>query len=329
MIKPGSQRGTIRPPRFGVMLPVFDSMGAGIPPVTETARMAEDLGFDTAWIGDHLFFHQPNYECLISVAFALAVTQELRVGSGVVLPALRDPVPLAKQLLTLEVASNGRLEVGVGVGGEFAPEWEAVGANRATRGVATSEFLDFFGKCLGGGPLDYTGTCISVNAPPFSPLPSEGQKPPVWVGGRSRRAMERATKYGTGWLAQWHSPRRVREARAELEVIAAAEGKSLPRVGMVVFVNVGSPAQARAEARSFVEQHHRLPFEKLEKWYLTGPKEHVASGLAELSAAGVEDFVLYPACEDPSTQFSELAEIRQSVLSSDSTPKGMSVSDQR
>jgi alkanesulfonate monooxygenase SsuD/methylene tetrahydromethanopterin reductase-like flavin-dependent oxidoreductase (luciferase family) len=87
----------VRRPGFGLALPVFDSHRTGFEPLADVGRRAERLGFDSLWAGDHLFFHSPNIECLVALAAVAGATEDITLGTGVLLPALRDPVVLAKQ----------------------------------------------------------------------------------------------------------------------------------------------------------------------------------------------------------------------------------------
>lgn len=301
---------------FSVTLPVFDSLGTGIPPVTESARRAEALGFDAVWAGDHLFFHQPNHECLVSIAMALAATDTLRVGSGVLLPALREPVTLVKQVLTLSLLSEGRFVMGVGVGGEYGSEWDAVGVDPRERGRRTDDFLEYYRACLIGEPVDFAGRTFEVSSPAMLPVPDASSAPPVWVGGRSDRALRRAVEHGDGWLSVWNSPSRVREAVETLDRFAAEAGRAdRPRIGMVVFVNVGEPATAETEAEAFVNGHYDLPYDRMSKWFAVGPEEVVAERLSALVDVGVGNLMVYPAAADPTTQYEAVARIRDELVS--------------
>lgn len=297
---------------FGVTLPVFDSLGAGIPSVAESARRAEALGLHSVWAGDHLFFHRPNLECLVAIAAAAGATTTLGLGTGVLLPALRQPIVLAKQLATLQIVSGGRLSLGIGVGGEFGPEWEAAAVDPSERGSRTDDFVDFFTLCATGDAVDFQGETFAVTCPPMRPMADE--VPTIWVGGRSEAALRRTARIGDGWLSVWSSPGRIREARAELDELAKEFQRPPPRIGMVVFVNLGALTEARAEAEEFVTKHYDLPFKKMDKWFLLGEVDQVAADVSELQAAGVDHFVIYPAAGDPSAQFEAVREMADLVL---------------
>ncbi len=98
------------------------------------ARQVEACGYDLLFSGDHLFAKGPNPDCLALLAACAAVTERVVIGTAVLLLPLRDPVVVAKQSATIDLISGGRFILGVGVGGEFAWEWEAMGVPREGRG---------------------------------------------------------------------------------------------------------------------------------------------------------------------------------------------------
>lgn len=300
------------PPRpgFGVMLSVFDSMGAGLPSVAASARLAEDLGFDSLWAGDHLFFHRPNLDAMIVLAAAAGATSRIALAPGVLLPALRHPVVVAKQVSSLAVLSGERLILGVGVGGEYPAEWDAVGVDLRERGARTDESLELLRTALGGGPIEHRSTHFDVRAPAMLPAPSTPDAVPIWVGGRSDAALRRTVRFGAGWITVWTSVRRLQEAQEQLAELVAQAGRTEPvRTALLVFASIGPKARARDQAEAFVRGHYQLPFEKMERWVLHGEKREIAESLAEFRDAGVEDFVVYPAAPDPSRDYEAVREV--------------------
>src|SRR5688572_21897476 len=124
---------TERPVRFGVEVPHrADLLGP-------LATGAEALGFDSVWIGDHVAFHNPTLDSLTALAYVAALTRRVRIGPCVYLLALRHPTIAAKMVASLDVLSGGRVVFGVGVGGEFAKEFEASGVPPRERGARVDE----------------------------------------------------------------------------------------------------------------------------------------------------------------------------------------------
>lgn len=171
--------------------------------VVEFARAAEDLGYSTAWLPDHVL--PPGefgatfggvYEPLVTIGYLAARTERLRLGTSVLIAPLRDPFLLAKQVATLQELSGGRVILGVGVGWSV-PEFEALGADYRRRGAVTDDALELLRHLFSGGSAPYDGRRFSYERGVFAPVP---QTPvPILVGGNSDAAIRRAARYGDIW----------------------------------------------------------------------------------------------------------------------------------
>ena len=189
--------------QFGVVIPHF---GRTAQPgaVEAVARAAEELGFDSAWASDHVIVpvgeeHVPAYyyEPFPVMAAAAAVTMRILVGVSVLVLPYRHPVTTAKALATLDQMSGGRIILGAGVGG-LQPEFEALGADYRRRGAVSDEYLDVMRACWTQDPIDFDGRFVQIRQ--MRALPKPLQAPfPVWVGGTSAAAIQRAALHGDGW----------------------------------------------------------------------------------------------------------------------------------
>lgn len=301
------------PPGVGVMLPISSVMSDDAFDIAAAARHAEGLGFTSVWVGDHLAFHVPLVDSTVALAVAAGATSTIRLGVGVMLVALRHPAWIAKQLNTLQVLSGNRLELGVGVGGEYAEEWRVAGVPREERAHRTDAFLDAAPKLLAAQDVS-VGSPYDVGIPPIQPA---GAVPPVWVGGRSDAATERAARFADGWLGLWASPSRVRRTRNRLGERAAAHGRATPGLGMLVFCNVDDDsARARGETDALLRAQYRLRLDQVERYTALGTIEQVAASLRELVDAGVTTLVLAPASKEWRRQYDRLAEVRELLKTS-------------
>lgn len=298
---------------FGVMLPSFDAFRRGRPPLLAGAALAEELGFDSGWVGDHLSFHPPVLDALTSLAAVAARTERLVLGTGVLLLPMRNAVWTAKQLATIAELAPDRLLFGVGVGGENPAEFEAAGVSTAGRGARLDEGLDIVGALLRGEAVDHPGPLLPTRSPVLEPVPDT--VPPLVVGGRSEAALRRAARRGDGWLGVWMSANRVATVGARLAELAVEYERPAPPQLLMVFVHVtdgpGGLDDGRAEVAGFVKGQYDLPLERLERWVLVGDVDHVARGLDELVDVGVKGFVLMPAASDPLEQYRRLARVRE------------------
>lgn len=292
-------------PHTGVMLPTSDPSGRGTADIAAAAIHLERIGAETIWAGDHLAFHTPMLDSTIALATAAAVTSTSSIGTCVQLIALRNPAWAAKQIATLQAVSRGRFVLGVGVGGENPAEWSAAGVPLRERGRRTDVVLGALPDLLGGHPT-HLGHPYDLDVPALLPAAT---MPPVWVGGRSDASMRRAARFGDGWLAMWVDERRVAAARARLDELALAEGRPPARIGMLVFLHVGGSTAERDAAGHFVGTQYRLPFEKVSRYVPVGDLDEVASHLAGLVEAGVDELVLLPATAEHRGQYDALGEL--------------------
>lgn len=291
----------------GVALPSIDALGAGSPILT-VARAAERAGLDHVWMPDHLVFHRPVLEAVTGLAAVAGATERVGLGFAILNPGLRSPVWLAKQLSTLDALAPGRLALGVGVGGEYAPEFTAAGVPVTGRGRRLDEILGLLPALLGGEAVAHDGV-VSVDCPGLAP--AVGELPPVLVGGRSQAALRRAARLADAWMPMWMDPETVAARRDELERLAAEHGRPAPGIVLVCFVHVTEDAAAgRREAAQLTRRQYGMDFERVERWTPVGTAEQVAGRLEAYRAVGVEGFVLTPAAADPVAQVARLAEVR-------------------
>lgn len=298
-------------PRIGVLLPNFDAVGSGQPlPIVPAARLAEELGFGAAWVGDHLACPAPGLDAPSCLAAAAAVTENVRLGLSVMLLGLRAPAWAAKILATIDHLSAGRLVLGVGVGGEFPAEFEASGVPVRQRGARLDDALHVIRDLLTGQPVDYKGRTISVTAPSLQP--AMAAPPPIYVGGRGDAALHRAARHGDMWLPMWLTPERIAERSQILADLADREGRPAPGTALLIGVHIDADrATARAEAELHVRGQYRMGLEKIEHWTLLNSVDGAVEQLEAYSQAGVEEFVFMPLGREPLTQYERLAEVRE------------------
>ena len=229
--------------RIGLVLPPTGDP-ADVP---DTARRAEEQGFDLVASGEHVLFGSPTPNAFVTLAAAAAVTTRVRLLSAVTLLPLY-PAPLAaKMAATLDRISGGRFELGIGVGGENPVEFAACGVPVRERGRRTDEALDVLVTLFAGEPIDVDGTPATLD-----PLPIQRPRPPVWVGGRSEASMRRAGRAGDVWMPYLGSPDRVARGLATAREEAERHGRDPAEVTGAYFAWTAvdpDPAVARRRAR--------------------------------------------------------------------------------
>ncbi len=288
--------------RWGVLLPTFDPHRLGGPPrVAEAARLAEGLGFDAVWAGDHLHCPAPVLDAPTCLAAAAAVTQRIGLGLSVLLLGLRQPAWAAKQLATVDALSGGRLALGVGVGGEFPDEFAAAGVPVGERGARLDAALAVLDDLLTGR-----------STPALEP--AMAAPPRLYVGGRGAPALRRAARVADAWLPMWLEPDALAARAEQLEALAAAEGRARPDLALLVGVRVdGDAARARAQAERHFRGQYGLDFARVERWTMLGDAATVAERLDGFHAVGVGEIVAMPVGDDPLDQYERLAAVRQAM----------------
>ena len=178
-------------------------------PMVDVAALAEDLGYESLWVGEHVVLPEPRtpgsplaastplLDPVVTLTYLAAATRRVRLGTGIIILPQRNPLVLAKELASLDVVSGGRLLLGIGVGGLQA-EFEALGVPFADRGRRTDEHLDAMRALWEMDRPAYQGRLVAFSAVDAHPRPV--QRPlPVLVGGHSDAALRRAVERGQGW----------------------------------------------------------------------------------------------------------------------------------
>lgn len=196
----------------------------------EQARLMESLGFEYMGAGEHFMRGRPpgpTHAALPLLAVAAGATERMRVVSSVTLAPFYHPLMLARMTATLDIASGGRLTLGVGVGGEFPMEYENAGIDIHGRGRRTDECLNALRQLWTQDDVSMRGRHYTLDSATINPKPTQEPHPPIWVAGRREAAMKRAVKYGDGWLPYFYSPDRYRDSVAKIEGYAREENRDL------------------------------------------------------------------------------------------------------
>src|SRR6185436_12511941 len=204
----------------GLRLPSFaiGERTASLAEMGAYLRRAEDLGFDSAMLIDHLLIAPPAYRVAwlepVALLSALAgLTRTMRLGTLVLVLPFRDPVALAKEWATLDVLSGGRSILGVGVGWNEA-EFEALRIPHRERGRRTTEMLEAITALWSGDNVSYEGRYYRFEHLTIEPKPAQKPHPPIWIGGGTQPSekiygqgvdtvqpvLRRIAKYASTWV---------------------------------------------------------------------------------------------------------------------------------
>jgi probable F420-dependent oxidoreductase len=266
------------------------------------AELAEELGFDSVWAGEHLSFVNPILDLGVALATFAAVTERIMLGAGVLLLPLRHPGVVAKQAASLDYVSGGRLLLGVGVGGEGPKDFEAAGVPIGERGARADEAIAALRALFGGAPASHAGRFFRFDDVSIRPGPAQPGGPPILVGGRSEAAERRAGVLGDGWLPYLISARRFAAGLERVRGHAVAAGRDPDRLlpAVVLFALVGDDGDvAREEARLHLSSRYGMRFEphQIERLCVVGTPSECVERLREYAAAGVRHVSFNPCAE--------------------------------
>jgi alkanesulfonate monooxygenase SsuD/methylene tetrahydromethanopterin reductase-like flavin-dependent oxidoreductase (luciferase family) len=267
------------PLHLGLILPNYGE-GLEAERLAACAVAAEESGFDSGWVTDHLLVpeeHAQVYgsiaEALVSLGFLAGRTRRLRLGVSALIVPARNPLVALKQLTTLDFLSGGRVVTAVAAGW-MEGEFETLGAPFAERGRLLDEWLDLAAAAFEGMPgrVRYQGELLSLDDGWLAP--GLARSPELWVAGVSRATLRRARKTGV-----WHP---VALAPGELRALADGfDGRIVLRIS----------AYFSAEPKAGEDERGRHAIE--------GPPEWIAERLAEYVEAGCDGFVVNLGHEAP------------------------------
>ena len=171
---------------------------------------AEEMGFDSVWVTDHIIvphvipdrgdivYRHDMLEPLALLTHLGAVTKRVNIGTSVIILPYRNPVIMAKAIATADVLSAGRVIFGAAVGW-MEGEFQALNAPFADRGKVSDEYLKLLKELWTSPTPTFQGEYFQIDQVSFSPMPVQQPHPPIWIGGRSRRAVRRAVALGDFW----------------------------------------------------------------------------------------------------------------------------------
>ncbi len=273
--------------QFGVTIP--NNWGIEDPQqVLAMGSVAEELGYDSIWVMDHLFNNgyirerlddKPYYHPLATLSYLAGTTKRVRLGTSVLVLPYHNPVELAKYTATLDHMSGGRVTLGVGVGA-MTEEFAALGVPFRQRGALTNECIAVMKELWTNPDPSYHSSRWNFSELKFSPKPVQKPHIPLWIGGSSPGALRRAATMGDGWHPSGMSPEEFSAGREEVRTLAAAAGRDPDALTMSIRVEVeahGRPSSQRAQNRS------RLPGDNVDQ---------MIDGISAYQSAGVDHIVL-------------------------------------
>jgi len=301
---------------FGVLLPTREAVMSGHPetaPLLTMAERAEASGFDSVWIGDSLIA-RPRHEPLTLLAAVAARTKRVRLGTAVLLPALRNPVVLAHVVATLDRVAEGRVILGVGIAADapaIRKEFAAAGVPWDRRVGRYLETLEICRALWSRDGVSFSGKHFTLDNVTMEPKPHRPGGPPIWIGGSGPTALRDAARFdawfptgpGVDFFAE-HFPR--------IQAAARAAGRAPDAVTGAAYVTLAleaSPAAADERLHGFLETYYGAPARTIMARQATyaGPVEGCVEWLQRWIDAGARHISLRFAGGDQLAQVDDAA----------------------
>ena len=278
-----------RPLQFGINL---------FPHQWQDISRIEELGYDSAWTSEHIFFYFPTFDALTSLAAMAARTSRITLGTAVFLLPLRPAALAAKEIASVDIISGGRLIFGVGVGGEYPKEFAAVGVPVKERGARTDEAIQVIKRLFTEDNVTFDGRFTKLDGVTLMPKPPQRGGPPFWVAGRSEAAIRRAGRLGDGYLPYLFAPDRFRTSLAQVRKEAEKAGRDPESIsaGIYQFICLADTyEEAREIADADLSRRYNQPFKNVvDRYVVMGNADDCVRRLSDFAGAGARHFILVP-----------------------------------
>lgn len=250
------------PIKFGLDVGIY-GQAATRETILELTALAETSGFESVWLADHVIFparfdskypysatgafpmdmtREPLLEPIATMGVLVGATQRVKIGTAVLVMPYRNPVLLARMLVTLDVLSAGRTMLGAGVGW-LAEEFAALDARPFTaRGQVTDECIEIVKRICQGGEVTFQGEHYQLDPLVSSPGSVQRPHPPILIGGTTNAALRRVARLGDGWLSTALRPDRVGERLNTLQELCKAQDRRFEDLSLShkFFINIGT-----------------------------------------------------------------------------------------
>jgi len=268
--------------KFGMMVPHYHKFPSK-KAITEVAEKAEELGYDSLWLADHIGVPPSTptglaevfYEPLMVLSYLTAITNRVFLGTSVLILPYRNPLFLAKAIATADQLSNGRVILGCGIGW-LKEEFEALGVPFKKRASLSNEYLRILKEVWTNDDPKFQGKYFRFSDVKFLPRPVQKPHPPIWIGGMSEGAMQRAAEFGDGWHPIYLTPSTAKPACQQFREMVLRKGRDPEKIPIVLRVAL---------------QIHKKPEPHSGKYPLVGPVSQILENIQKYREAGIDYLV--------------------------------------
>jgi len=295
---------------LGIAIPqVFLDQPVDMDLVQSFVRRAEELGYESIWVQERMIGDTPTLEGLSLLCYVAAITRKVRLGTSVVVAPDHNPAHLAKQFSTLDNMSNGRLTIGIGLGGR-RQNAEVLGGATERRVRYLTESLAVMKAMWEQSEASYDGCFWKLDGETMEPKPVQKPHPPVWFGGRHPDALRRAVRLGDGWMGAGSSSteqfkQHVSILHEHLEA-AGRDPNTFPISKRVYIALDDDESRAEGRLREWFGRHYGSA-DMGSQVSVRGSVAKCAEGLEEIVDGGAQMLMLNPVFD----QMDHLEELRK------------------
>jgi len=261
---------------------------------------AETLGFHSAWVVEQIVGSIPSLEPIELLTYAAAVTTRMRLGTAVLLTALRDPVHTAKSLTTLDHLSGGRLMVGIGLGGQPAV-YPAYGLKAERRAERFAEGIRVMKRLWTEPRVTFEGEFFKLQNLPQEPKPLQKPHPPLWFGAHHPDALKRTAELGDGFMGagSLSTAKFADEVKLLRQLLAEAkrDAAAFPVAKRVYIAVDRDKARAGKRLTEWFGAFYGRP-QMAEEVSVWGPTDECVAGLKQVVAGGAGMLMLNPVFDE-------------------------------
>ena len=293
--------------KFGYSIP--NNQGVENPnDLVALAVKAEQLGFSSVWVAEHLFHSsyvaerlgdKPYHEALTVLTAIACSTKTVRLGTSVLVLPWHDPARLGKMIATLDQLSGGRVDLGVGVA-LTEDEFKNLGVDFASRGRRANEVLGAMQALWTQDTPKFSGEFYNYEGLKFSPKPVQKPYPPILVGGASKPAYRRIAQYGDGWHTIRQSPTQVAAARTQIIQLTRDAGRDATNLRFSINLHYRV-----SEAASDIPVQDRIT--------LAGNTNDIIETIQAYKAAGIDEIIINATSPDMNRHGEIMSHFTESV----------------
>ena len=318
--------------KFGVLLPTREAVMSGRSDPSgfyQIAEHAEALGFDSVWVGDSLTA-KPRIDALTMLAAVGARTQRVRLGTAILLAALRHPIVLAYQLASLDWMTQGRVDLGVGFGRRNDPamehEFEILGLDPGARLKMSEESIQVMRRLWRENDVSHAGAFARFEHVTLEPKPVQPGGLPIWLASNNfESGLKRVARLGDGWLNNIKRPETYRECWEKIRAYAIEAGRNPDAIEPGLYFTLAAGGKdAVLEGQTFLARYYSRSYEAVADSMLcvAGSWNEVIDGLEKYIDAGARTVVLRFAASDQVGTLKACAEslVRRGLMPGTSQP---------